>query len=155
MRPRRPVVRTSPFHGGNTGSNPVGDAKSSQQLSANPQNLPPSDKKKLFFGWAFCRLKNQPGYFALSRTFGSPHGLGIQIEGDTAIGVSHQFLNSLHVLAMRLQDRRVGVTERVPSRPVLSTRNAGLSPVGRSCRGVLFSEEETLNVQGGAPQCST
>src|SRR5438128_12674336 len=27
--------RTSPFHGGNTGSNPVGDAKSSQELTGN------------------------------------------------------------------------------------------------------------------------
>ncbi len=31
-RPRRPVVRTSPFHGGNTGSNPVGDAKQINSL---------------------------------------------------------------------------------------------------------------------------
>ena len=34
-RPRRLArPRTSPFHGGNTGSNPVGDAKSFQQLTA-------------------------------------------------------------------------------------------------------------------------
>ena len=35
-RPRRLAwPRTSPFHGGNTGSNPVGDAKSYQGLSRN------------------------------------------------------------------------------------------------------------------------
>jgi hypothetical protein len=36
-RPRRLArPRTSPFHGGNTGSNPVGDAKSFQQLTDSP-----------------------------------------------------------------------------------------------------------------------
>ena len=36
-RPRRLAwPRTSPFHGGNTGSNPVGDAKSNQRVTRKP-----------------------------------------------------------------------------------------------------------------------
>src|ERR1700730_18352265 len=39
-RPRRLAwPRTSPFHGGNTGSNPVGDAKPFQQLTVSPPPL--------------------------------------------------------------------------------------------------------------------
>jgi hypothetical protein len=39
-RPRRLArPRTSPFHGGNTGSNPVGDAKSFHQLTVSPHPL--------------------------------------------------------------------------------------------------------------------
>src|ERR1700733_8093318 len=41
--PSVPVVqwpRTPPFHGGNTGSNPVGDAKLSQSLSGNHPKSP-------------------------------------------------------------------------------------------------------------------
>ena len=47
-RPRRLArPRTSPFHGGNTGSNPVGDAKSFQALAGNRRNFPRHKKAQL------------------------------------------------------------------------------------------------------------
>ena len=54
-RPRRLArPRTSPFHGGNTGSNPVGDANSFQEL---PSNAPiPHRHKKAQLRAAFYKL---------------------------------------------------------------------------------------------------
>ncbi len=43
-----PVVqwpRTSPFHGGNTGSNPVGDAKQNQQVTSSEATFSSIDPK--------------------------------------------------------------------------------------------------------------
>ena len=53
-RPRRLArPRTSPFHGGNTGSNPVGDAKPFQDL---PSNAPiPQRHKKAQLRAEFCK----------------------------------------------------------------------------------------------------
>src|SRR5438552_10433389 len=51
LRPRRLAwPRTSPFHGGNTGSNPVGDAKSFQEVTSETACLSRYTENTLSFG---------------------------------------------------------------------------------------------------------
>src|ERR1700688_5233039 len=76
QRPRRLAgPRTPPFHGDNTGSNPVGDANKTnnlEKIDPKPEGLKGFDKKKPISGFIFVLLlfpHDLPRYAAVSRAF--------------------------------------------------------------------------------------
>ena len=123
-RPRRLAwPRTSPFHGGNTGSNPVGDAKSFQQLTISPPplyrhkkgtiwgvNPPPTSCGRQCFGLDQARLsRHREG--TLVRFSASSCSGRAQKTNDVALGFS---LLKRHCLCICIQrDSAGGVTKEL------------------------------------------
>ena len=76
LRPRRLAwPRTSPFHGGNTGSNPVGDANNPKELAEIgilPEGSEGSNKGKASLGLSHGSLRWQEHFhqFGLRGSFG-------------------------------------------------------------------------------------
>src|SRR5207253_316324 len=98
--------RTSPFHGGNTGSNPVGDAnnpKSLQELALSNQGLFGSNKllksgrDRLWFGTV---RHNQLGHSCLSAPLYRRNRLRVGVCCDFEGCVAQQLLDGLEVFAI-------------------------------------------------------
>src|SRR5580698_1363605 len=101
-RPRRLArPRTPPFHGDNTGSNPVGDANKTQDLEKiEPisEGLKGFDKKStisLLLIWNLLLSHDLPHYPALRRTLYLRHGLRVHIHRYFEVGMTKKLLDRL------------------------------------------------------------
>jgi hypothetical protein len=74
-------VRTHCFHGGNTGSNPVGDAKSFQQLASHRQNFHRHKKAQLTELWRGS-LCNHPVFRGFRACFRRHKKAQVQLNAD-------------------------------------------------------------------------
>ena len=83
MRPRRLAwPRTSPFHGGNTGSNPVGDAKSFHQHTAICNFRGGDTLGTQVFHKAFLPRTQTSDNPVLGRALCLGYGLGVNVQRD-------------------------------------------------------------------------
>src|SRR5579872_1178852 len=74
--------RTSPFHGGNTGSNPVGDAKSFQQLTVICQFWGGDTLGTQLFHKAVLPRTQTSDNPVLGRALCLGYGLGVDVKRD-------------------------------------------------------------------------
>ena len=121
-RPRRLArPRTPPFHGDNTGSNPVGDANKTNNLEKiEPffEGLKGFDKKSTISLILICNLllsHNLPHYPALCRSLYLCHGLRVHIHRHLEVGMAKKLLDRLHVFSVCLHQGSKGVAQRVPA----------------------------------------
>src|ERR1700721_2875878 len=123
-RPRRLArPRTPPFHGDNTGSNPVGDANKTKALEKNSRE----SWRPLASITGFCLFLSLPSndhahdpVMCLALEF--RNSLRIDVHRDRAISMSQELLYGLHIFAVCFEQRGEGVTKRVPAD---LARNAG------------------------------
>src|SRR6202000_1159199 len=110
-RPRRLArPRTPPFHGDNTGSNPVGDANKRKDLIqtiAACRRPITSNKTALSFPILLSWVKYEPCDLAVSASLNIRHSLSVEIHGHAAIRMPQQLLYRLNVFSVRFKDRRV------------------------------------------------
>ena len=112
---RVPVVqwpRTPPFHGGNTGSNPVGDANKIKHLRASlPKNMGSKRFNKDFrvpepVELLFFPMRSAPHNLSHDAIVGTAfylgHSLRVHIHGDLEVGVAKSLLNRLHIFTVGL-----------------------------------------------------
>ena len=101
-RPRRPAVRTPPFHGGNTGSNPVGDANKTKDLkvlSSKNVGLKRFDKdfrvlKVLLMPLpALGNIPNLAYDPIMSGPLDRRDSLRVHVHGDLEVCVTERFLD--------------------------------------------------------------
>ena len=91
MRPRRLArPRTPPFHGDNTGSNPVGDANKIKDLQAihRIDRRPITSNKMTSFRFPLYTIENQPGDSPLRCAFYVCHRLRVEVHRDAAVRMS-------------------------------------------------------------------
>src|SRR5271157_1607239 len=121
-RPRRLArPRTSPFHGGNAGSNPAGDAnilKHLLRLTLSPEGSKGFDKEgtpdSAHLLGVFSR-QNHSYDSCLSLALGFGHRLRVNVGGHLISGVAQQLLDGLDIFAVRLHECSEGVPQRVPT----------------------------------------
>ena len=132
-----PVVqwpRTSPFHGGNTGSNPVGDAKKTKDLRDSARKnvgLKRFDKdfrlretRILLIIPTPRRTHNLPNHSVTGVSLYLHYSLRIHVHRHLEVGVTERFLDRLHVLSVRLHQCAEAVAQRVPATGSLIFRSS-------------------------------
>ena len=109
QRPRRLArPRTPPFHGDNTGSNPVGDANKTIDLEKSepkPEGLKGFDKKKPLSGFIVVLLlfpHDLPCNAAVRRALHIRYSLRIHIHRHLEVCMAEKFLDGLDVLSVGL-----------------------------------------------------
>ena len=115
-RPRRLArPRTPPFHGDNTGSNPVGDANKTNELEKidpKTEGLKGFDKQKpllLLILFPSLRSHDLPCHPAVSRALHIRDRLRVHIHRHLVVGMAEKLLNRLHVFPVRPHQCSEGV----------------------------------------------
>ena len=110
------------FHGGNTGSNPVGDAnkiKNLLRIGILPEGSKGFDKRTALSSSLrlrdFARQQHHLHQLGLCRPLGRGYRLCICIRRHFVIGVAQQLLDRFHILAIGFHQSAERMPHRMPS----------------------------------------